>query len=189
MKNYTKHFALLSSSLFLAACGVEPTDTSKTTTDSASVESSLDVSKTPPYCTSNDVFLMAETDRSSYRPGQNVYITSVTLNVSNHSCSLGVGPIAGVAPLVSINDPASNNEQLWSNCYVSDMHGACYETWTYQTLKSGDIFTRQFTWDQGSNEPGNLPAPHRLPDGTYNVSTTSASLQMMSDPISIRITG
>ena len=188
MKNYIRHFTLVATTLLLSACGAaDPTaETSRIATDSASVQASTETKKTPAACTPKDVFILAETDRATYRPGATVHITSTIINISNHACSLGVGPIAGVSPLVSVNDSSEN--QLWSNCYVNDQHGACYEFWTFQTLNAGAIWSRQFTWDQGTNEPGD-GAVHRIPDGVYSVTTSYASVGAISDPVSIKITG
>lgn len=188
MQNYTRVFSLLATTLILSACGaVAPTpETSRPDSDSASVQASSEATKTLPACTPNDVFILAETDRVSYRPGTTVNITSTIINLSNHACSLGVGPLAGVSPLVSVNDASGN--QLWSNCYVTDQHGACYTFWNFQTLAAGAIWSRSFTWDQGTNEPAD-GAVHRIPDGVYSVTTSYASVGAISDPVYIKITG
>lgn len=187
MKNYTRVLTLVSSGFLFSACGaVEPTaDDSKNTTESASV----DTTKTPPVCTPNDVFLMAETDHINYRPGMTVNITSTIFNVSTHACSLGVGPANHtLSPLVGVNDTTSNQTQLWSDCYWNDEHGACFTTWTYQTLNPGASYTRTYPWDQGTNMPLD-GAVHRIPDGMYGVSTSYASVGVISDPVYIIISG
>lgn len=163
----------------LSACGaVDQTGTD--TTDSAQV----DVTKTPAYCTANQVLVIADTDKSTYRPGQTVHISSLIVNRSSHACTLGVGPLAGVSPLVSVNDSAG--DQMWSNCFVNDEHGACYTFWNYQTLAGGGVFERDFTWDQGTNMPAD-GAVSRIPDGTYSLITSYASVGAHSDPVTITI--
>jgi hypothetical protein len=126
----------------------------------------------PPVCTAREVRVGISTDQTFYLPGEPVTITETIRNVSHKACTLGIGPADGQAPGVYILDEAGN--QVWYNCDVNDMPGACLFYWQLTTFEPGQRWSRTYTWDQGTSPDGGPVV--QVPDGVYNVTTWWATV-------------
>jgi len=121
----------------------------------------------PPQCRDNQVRITADTNHGAYPPGHTVVMTSSIKNVSDASCTIYLGVVAGWSPTFTVTN--TGGTVVWDRCWVHDQPGACATVLASYTLRPGQRYRQKATWNQRSGADGQHP--HQVPQGQYTFST------------------